>query len=49
MFRGPHIHAGDSISKDWQQLFAAQPKRDLPFRFGYYDKHNGNHLIIIHK
>jgi hypothetical protein len=49
VFRGPHIPAGNSISKNWRQLFEEQPKRDLSFRFGYYDKHNGNHLIIIHR
>jgi hypothetical protein len=48
-FVGPHIPAGGSIAKDWRVEFEAEPKRDLAFRFGYYDKHNANHLIIIHK
>jgi hypothetical protein len=48
-FVGPHIQAGGSISKDWRAEFEAEPKRDLAFRFGYYDKHNANHLIIMHK
>jgi len=26
---------------------SSEPKRDLGFRFGYYDKHNANHLIIM--
>jgi hypothetical protein len=48
-FVGPHIQAGGSIAKDWRVEFEAEPKRDLGFRFGYYDKHNANHLIIMRK
>jgi len=48
-FLGPHIQAGGSIAKDWRVEFEAEPKRDLAFRFGYYDKNNANHLIIMHK
>jgi hypothetical protein len=48
-FLGPHIQAGGSIAKDWRVEFEAEPKRDLGFRFGYYDKHNANHLIIMQK
>jgi len=48
-FVGPHIQAGGSIAKDWRVEFEAEPKRDLGFRFGYYDKHNANHLVIMRK
>jgi hypothetical protein len=48
-FVAPHIEAGNSISKDWRTEFAAEPKRDLAFRFGYYDKKFTNHLIIMRK
>ncbi len=48
-FVGPHIPAGNGISKDWRAEFDAEPKRELGFRFGYYDKKNANHLIIITK
>jgi hypothetical protein len=48
-FVGPHIPAGSGISKDWRTEFDSQPKRDLAFRFGYYDKKNANHLIIMKK
>jgi hypothetical protein len=48
-FTGPHIPAGNSIAKDWRVEFEAEPKRDLGFRFGYYDKKNANHLIIMRK
>ena len=48
-FVGPHIPAGGSISKEWRAEFEAEPKRDLGFRFGYYDIKNANHLIIMRK
>jgi hypothetical protein len=48
-FVGPHIPAGSGISKDWRTEFDSQPKRELGFRFGYYDKKNMNHLIIMRK
>ncbi len=48
-FVGPHIPAGNGISSDWRTEFAAEPKRELAFRFGYYDKKNANHLIIMKK
>jgi hypothetical protein len=48
-FVGPHIPAGGGISKDWRTEFESEPARELPFRFGYYDKKNANHLIIIKK
>ena len=48
-FVGPHIPAGNSIAKDWRTEFESQDKRPLPFRFGYYDKKNRNHLIIMHR
>jgi len=48
-FMNPHIPAGTGIAADWRGEFKAQPKRDLGFRFGYYDKSNTNHLIIMRK
>jgi hypothetical protein len=48
-FVGPHIPAGSGISKDWRTEFDSQPHRELGFRFGYYDKKNANHLIIMRK
>jgi hypothetical protein len=48
-FVGPHIPAGTGISKDWRTEFSSEPKRDLGFRFGYYDIKNANHLIIMRK
>jgi hypothetical protein len=48
-FIGPHIQAGGSIAKDWRVEFESEPKRDIAFRFGYYDKQNANHLIIMRR
>jgi hypothetical protein len=48
-FVAPHIDAGNSIAKDWRMEFEAEPKRELAFRFGYYDKRNANHLVIMRK
>ena len=49
VFVGPHIQAGGSVARDWRVEFEAEPRRDLAFRFGYYDKHNANHLVIMRK
>jgi len=48
-FVGPHIPAGGSIAKEWRTEFETEPHRELGFRFGYYDKKNANHLIIMRK
>jgi hypothetical protein len=45
----PNMNAGLSIMPIWKAEFAAQPKRPLPFRFGYPDKHLKGHLIIMRK
>ena len=48
-FVGPHIQAGGSIGKDWRVEFEAEPKRALAFQFGYQDKKEANHLVIMRK
>ncbi len=48
-FKEPHIPAGTGIAKDWRTEFDAQQKRELGFRFGYYDKKLTNHLVIMRK
>lgn len=48
-FVGPHIGAGNQASKDWRAEFEAQPRRELKFRFGYYDAKLVNHLVIMRK
>ncbi len=48
-FVGSHMPAGNSIAKNWIAEFSAQPKRELPFRFGYYDKEKKNTLVIMRR
>jgi hypothetical protein len=51
-FTGPHLPAGSDVSKDWRDEWESQPKRDLKFRFGYWDKRGpelGSHLVIMRK
>ena len=48
-FTGPHIEAGTGISSNWKAEFEAQSRRELAFRFGYYDKNLRNHLVIMKK
>jgi hypothetical protein len=50
-FTKAHINGGNQIAKDWRDEFAAQEKRSLKFRFGYYDGSDGhtNHLAIMSK
>ena len=44
-----HLKEGHAISSDWRNEWKAQPQRELPFRFGYYDDKNNNHLVIMKK
>ena len=46
-FVGPHIEAGNAISKDWRAEFDSRAQARARFRFGYYDKKAMNHLIIM--
>jgi len=36
-------------ANDLKQLFASQPQRDLPFRYGYPDKDGRAHLVITRR
>jgi len=44
-----NMAAGAAVTPQWRALYKAQPKRDLPFRFGYPDKKLRGHLIIMRK
>jgi len=48
-FTAPHLESGNGVTKDWRDEWAAQPKRELKFRFGYYDKRTIDHLVIMKK
>jgi hypothetical protein len=48
-----NMKEGARVTPAWKKLYAAQPKRDLKFRFGYpsfgFDGKMQNHLIIMRK
>lgn len=47
VFTGPYfIQDRHDTRGQFIKLWAKQPKRDLPFRFGYPDEHDQNHLMI---
>ena len=48
-FETSNMKAGGSVAPAWKAMFAAQPKRALPFRFGYPDGKFRGHLIIMRK
>lgn len=48
-FAATNMPAGNGITAAWTAQYKAQPKRELPFRFGYPDRRNKAHLIIMHK
>jgi len=44
-----NMAAGGLVTPQWREVYKAQPKRDLAFRFGYPDKKLHGHLIIMRK
>jgi len=48
-FKEPHMNAGKAIAKNWREEWEKQPRRELKFRFGYYDGSKGHtsHLAIM--
>jgi hypothetical protein len=49
VFDKSNMAAGRNITPSWRAEYAAQPKRELKFRFGYPDAAYHNHLIIMRK
>lgn len=45
-FSGPFLLARKSVADEYRKLWAEQPARDLPFRYGYPDASGQNHLVI---
>ena len=43
--------SGQSLlrNRDFRKLWASQPYRKLPFRYGYKDSKGSFHLLITHK
>jgi hypothetical protein len=48
-FDKSNMQAGREISRSWKAEYAAQPARDLPFRFGYPDAASHNHMIVMRR
>jgi hypothetical protein len=50
-FQRAHIDGGKQVAANWRAEFAAQPKRKLGFRFGYYDgsPSHSSHLAIMRR
>ncbi len=48
-YRGSNMSAGKWVTPAWKATYAAQPARELKFRFGYPDAKLGGHLIIMRK
>ena len=48
-FDAPFLPAPEAEAADMLALFAAQPKRELTFRYGYPDNHSHHHLLVTRK
>lgn len=48
-FERSNMAAGASVAPAYKEMFAAQPKRPLKFRFGYPDGKLRGHLIIMRR
>jgi hypothetical protein len=42
-----HMEAGRVIAKEWRKEWSVKPVRVLGFRFGYPDRKQRNHLVIM--
>lgn len=45
-FAGPFLEASDKHAEAFRQLWASQPRRKLPFRYGYIDSAGSVHMIV---
>lgn len=41
--------ASEEISREFAKLWRSQPRRELPFRFGYPDDRRSNHLLVTRR
>ena len=48
-FDAPFLAAPDAGAQDMLALFAAQPRRELNFRYGYPDNHQHHHLLVTRR
>jgi hypothetical protein len=47
-FDGPYLPANQQDADDFRTLWASQPMRPLPFRYGYVDTRKHAHLLVTH-
>ncbi len=47
LYEDAHMEAGRVIAKEWSKEWKAQPERALGVRFGYPDRKQRNHLVIM--
>ncbi len=45
-FAGSFLPADPGINRQFRELWASQPERPLPFRFGYVDEKRQAHLVV---
>lgn len=48
-FEKPFLETSETHSKDFARLWASQPKRTLPFRYGYLDDGENAHLLVTRR
>jgi hypothetical protein len=50
-FHGPALFGlyDDRDARDFKKLFASEPARDLPFRYGYPDKDGHAHMVVTRR
>ena len=48
-YTASNMAAGGQVTPQWKEVYKAQPKRELNFRFGYPDKKLNGHLIIMRR
>lgn len=48
-FDGPYLAARKSVAEAFRRLWAEQPYRELPFRYGYPDAKGQSHLLIMRR
>jgi hypothetical protein len=48
-YEDSHMEAGRGIAKEWRKEWSAEPARALGFRFGYPDRKQRNHLVIMQR
>lgn len=48
-FAGPFLPAGTRAVRDFRSLWRDQPRRELPFRYGYPDSQGSHHLLVTRR